>query len=139
MPGHLISPAVQRKGRKRTPSGAVRGHNAHIHFIYGEILDPVVAAEIVVMDRHFGGVGKIQQLPGEPQLNIVAVRYKIRERIKLGALRVGIAVFQPVSKVASPKSKFHSACASSGILYISRAILIVTKSGESASGMLSAR
>ena len=94
MPGHLISPAVQRKGRKRTPSGAVRGHNAHIHFIYGEILDPIVAAEIVVMDGHFGGVGKIQQLPGEPQLNIVAVRYKIRERIKLGALRVGIAVFQ---------------------------------------------
>ena len=46
------------------------------------------------MDLHLGGVGEVEQLPGQAQLHIVSGKDEVRQGVKVLRLRVGIAVAQ---------------------------------------------
>ena len=63
-------------------------------FINLDEFHAVVAIVIIIMDHHAGWIGKIQQLPGQFDLDGVAAADEIRQGIDIGGGGIGVSVGQ---------------------------------------------
>ena len=94
MTGHRVAPAPEGVRAHGDTLGLADAAQTDPKPGYRNELDAVVAIVIVIVNLHAGGIGKVEQLPRQFQLDVLAGTAEIRQRVKRCVSGVGVAIAQ---------------------------------------------